>query len=62
MTSSPIVFAPPFFLEALLGAVLFLAFAIVDGGLFSSPLLLIVSSLSLVSSVLNDDSVTVPAI
>ena len=62
MTSPPIVLAPAFFLEAVAEALLFLAFAIVDGGSFLSPLLLAVSSLLLVLSVFNDDSVALPAI
>ncbi len=61
MTSSPVVLVLAFFLEAVADALLFLAFAIVDGGSFLSPSL-VVSSALLVSSVSDDDSVAVPAI
>ncbi len=62
MTSYPVVLAPAFFLEAVAEALLFLGFAIVDGGSFSSPPSLVVSSASVVSSVSDDDSVVLPAI
>ena len=61
MTSSPIVLAPAFFLEAVAEALLFLGFAIVDGGSFSSSSS-VVSSASVASSVSDDDSVALPAI
>ena len=59
--SSPVVLAPAFFLEAVAEALLFLAFAIVDGGSFSFPSSSVVSSASL-SSVSDDDSVAMPEI
>ena len=62
MTSSPVVLVLAFFLEAVAEALLFLAFAIVDGGSFLSPSLSVVLSVSLVMSVLDDDSVALPAI
>ena len=61
MMSSPGVLAPAFFLEAVAGALLFLAFAIVDGGSFSFPSSSVVSS-ALLSSVSDDDSVALPEI
>ncbi len=61
MMSSPIVLAPAFFLEAVAEALLFLAFAIVDGGSFSFPSSSVVSSASL-SSVSYDDLVALPEI
>ena len=60
MTSSPVVLVPAFFLEAVAEALLFLGFAIVDGGSFSSSL--VVSLVLVVSSVSDDDSVALPAI
>jgi len=50
--SSSVVLAPAFFLEAVAKALLFLAFAIVDGGSFSFPSLSVMSS-ALLSSVSN---------
>ncbi len=61
MTSSPVVLVSAFFLEAVAEALLFLGFAIVDGGSFSS-LLSVVSSASVASSVSDDDSVALSAI
>ena len=61
MMSSPGVLAPAFFLEAVAGALLFLAFAIVDGGSFSFPSSSVVS-LALLSSVSDYDSVALPEI
>ncbi len=61
MMASPVVLVPPFFLEALLGALLFFAFAIVDVGLFSLPPSPVALLLLLVSSVF-DESVLPPAI
>jgi hypothetical protein len=63
MTSSPVVLAPAFFLEAVAEALLFLVgFAIADGGLFSSSSSSVVSSASVASSVSDDDSVALSAI
>jgi hypothetical protein len=62
MTSSPVVLALAFFLETVAEALLFLAFAIVDGGLFTFPLSSVVSSASLMSLVSDNDLVVLPEI